>query len=300
MSMFQWRDMLTRSSGALSGVSRTLSENPALAGLARHSRSPGGKKVIRVLAGALGVVLLLAIWWAATDLFHLFKAVILPSPITVYDTFKDMISSGEIYQHAWNSLLRVLLGFAAAAIIGIPIGVIMGWVPWISLVVDPVVEIIRPIPPIAWIGLALIWFGIGLNSAVFLVFIGAFFPILLNTISAVRSVDKKLIEVAYTFGANDLTILRKVVMPAAAPTIYTGLRVGMGIGWMCVVAAEMVGANYGLGSLIMEAYGYLRTDIAMVGMISIGLMGLVINIIFQLAGDRIFAWQQGIGKGGVE
>ena len=172
----------------------------------------------------------------------------------------------------------------------------MGWISEISFIVDPIVEIIRPIPPIAWIGLALLWFGIGLNSAIFLVFIGAFFPILLNTIAGVRNVEKRLIEVAYTFGASDWNVLRKVVLPAASPTIYTGLRVGMGIGWMCVVAAEMIAVRYGLGNLILEASNFLQTDRVMVGMITIGLLGLAINYIFQIVGDRIFKWQQGIGR----
>jgi ABC-type nitrate/sulfonate/bicarbonate transport system permease component len=164
--------------------------------------------------------------------------------------------------------------------------------------VDPVVEIMRPIPPIAWIGLAILWFGLGINSAIFLVFIGAFFPILLNTISGVRNVDKRLIEVASTFGARDHEVLRKVVIPAAMPTIFTGLRVGMGIGWMCVVAAEMINPQHGLGDLILSSSSFLRTDRVMVGMISIGILGLIINLILQLAGDRIFAWQKGISKGG--
>jgi NitT/TauT family transport system permease protein len=172
----------------------------------------------------------------------------------------------------------------------------MGWLPEISYIVDPIVEVIRPIPPIAWIGLALLWFGIGINSAIFLVFIGAFFPILLNTIAGVRNVEKRLIEVAYTFGASDWNVLRKVVIPAASPTIYTGLRVGMGIGWMCVVAAEMIAVRFGLGNMILEGSNLLQTDVVMVGMITIGLLGLTINYVFQVAGNRLFKWQQGIGR----
>ena len=161
---------------------------------------------------------------------------------------------------------------------------------------DLIIQVVKPIPPIAWIGLALLWFGIGLNSAIFLVFIGAFFPILLNTVAGVRSVDKKLIEVAYTFGANDMNVLRKVVLPAASPTIYTGLRVGWGIGWMCVVAAEMIAVKYGLGNMILEASNLAQTDAVIVGMITIGVIGLATNYIFQLAGNYLFAWQQGISR----
>jgi NitT/TauT family transport system permease protein len=255
------------------------------------------RKLLMQISGILFVILL---WEIATGVLHIFKPIILPSPDSVLLAALDLAGTGQLFEDAGWSLLRVLLGFAVAAIVAVPVGVIMGWSRVASYIVDPVVEIMRPIPPIAWIGLAILWFGLGLNSAIFLVFIGAFFPILLNTISGVRNVDKKLIEVAYTFGARDFEILRKVVIPAALPTIYTGLRVGMGIGWMCVVAAEMINPQHGLGDLILSSSSFLRTDRVMVGMISIGILGLIINVLFQIAGDRIFAWQKGTGKGGEE
>jgi NitT/TauT family transport system permease protein len=250
-------------------------------------------QVRKVLLGISGVVFVLVIWELMTGVLGLFKWIVLPPPTDVFVTMISMIFSGELLINAGYSLLRVLLGFAVAALIAIPLGVIMGWVPTVSHIVDPVIEIIRPIPPIAWIGLALLWFGIGWGSAIFLVFIGAFFPILLNTISGVKNVEKRLIEVAYTFGAKDREVLTKVVFPAAMPSIYTGMRVGMGIGWMCVVAAEMIAVRYGLGNMIIEATNFLQTDKVIVGMITIGLLGLGIDTIFRIAGDRIFKWQKG-------
>jgi len=255
------------------------------------------RKLLMQISGILSVILL---WEIATGVLHMFKPIILPTPDSVLLAAISLAGTGELWEDAGWSLLRVLLGFAVAALAAIPLGVIMGWSRIAAYVVDPVVEIMRPIPPIAWIGLAILWFGIGLNSAIFLVFIGAFFPILLNTISGVRSVDKKLLEVAATFGASDLVVLRKVVLPAALPTIYTGMRVGMGIGWMCVVAAEMINPQHGLGDLILTSSSFLRTDRVMVGMLSIGILGLIINVLFQIAGDRLFAWQKGISKGGME
>jgi NitT/TauT family transport system permease protein len=231
---------------------------------------------------------------------HLFKPILLPSPDAVLIAGISLAGSGDLFVDAGWSLLRVLLGFVLAAAVAVPLGVIMGWSRVASYIVDPVIEILRPIPPIAWIGLALIWFGLDISSAIFLVFIGAFFPIVLNTISGVRNVDKRLIEVAYTFGANDYEVLRKVVIPAAQPVIYTGLRVGMGIGWMCVVAAEMLNPQHGLGDLIWTASSFAKTDQVFVGMISIGILGLIINLLFQVAGDRVFTWQKGISKGGEE
>jgi ABC-type nitrate/sulfonate/bicarbonate transport system permease component len=254
-------------------------------------------RISNILMQLSGILALILIWQLATGVLHLVKPVILPPPTDVLTAAIDMVGDGSLFMHAGYSLWRVLLGFLAAVLIAVPLGVAMGWVRTIAHIVDPIVEVIRPIPPIAWIGLALLWFGIGIGSAIFLVFIGAFFPVLLNTIAGVRNVDRKLIEVAYTFGASDFEILRKVVIPAAMPTIYTGMRVGMGIGWMCVVAAEMVAVRYGLGNLILEASNFLQTDRVMVGMICIGILGLVVNFIFQLVGDRIFAWQEGVSKG---
>jgi NitT/TauT family transport system permease protein len=168
-------------------------------------------RINKVLMQISGILIIIVIWELATAYLHMFKPVILPPPSTVFSTMISMIGDGELFMHAGYSLMRVLLGFIVAAIIAIPLGIAMGWVKEISYVVDPIMEVLRPIPPIAWIGLAILWFGLGLNSAIFLVFIGAFFPILLNTISGVRSVDKKLLEVAATFGASDLEVLRKVV-----------------------------------------------------------------------------------------
>ena len=264
---------------------------------------PNLRKMLLQLSGIIFILILWELVTAGLVISHwtivqpgIFKWILLPPPQDVLLSAIAMILDGSLLIRAGWSLLRVLLGFLVAALVAIPLGIAMGWSRTIMYIVEPVVEILRPIPPIAWIGLALLWFGIGLNSAVFLVFIGAVFPILLNTIDGVRNVEKRLIEVAYTFGANDWEVLTKVVVPAALPTIYTGLRVGMGIGWMCVVAAEMIAARYGLGELILDSSNLLQTDKVMVGMITIGLLGLVINYLFQVAGTRIFKWQQGISR----
>ncbi len=176
-------------------------------------------RLSKILMQISGILFIILLWELSTGVFHVFKWIVLPPPTDVFTTMVSMALDGRLFVNAGWSLLRVLLGFLVAAAIAVPLGVIMGWIPQISYIVDPIVEVIRPIPPIAWIGLALLWFGIGLNSAIFLVFIGAFFPILLNTIAGVRNVEKRLIEVAYTFGASDWNVLRKVVVPAASPTI---------------------------------------------------------------------------------
>lgn len=254
--------------------------------------------LVDLLLGASGILTILVLWELITGVFHVFVWIVLPPPTDVFATMIKMILNGDLFVNVGYTLLRVLGGFTLAAAIALPLGIAMGWLPVVSKIMDPVVEIFRPVPPTAWIGLSILWFGLGWNSSIFLVFVGAFFPIIINTISAVRSVEKRLIEVAFTFRARDLNVLTKVVIPAAAPTIFTGLRVGMGIGWMCVVAAEMIAVKFGLGNMIIESSNFAQTDRVIVGMITIGIMGLLLNYIFVLIGRRAFGWQQSINREG--
>jgi len=159
-------------------------------------------------------------------------------------------------------------------------------------VVDPLIQLLRPIPPIAWIPLALAWFKIGFASIVFIIFIGALFPILLNTIDGVKRVNKTWIEASIMFGANELQTLRKVILPASLPTIWTGLRVGFGIAWMSVVAAEMLpGTSSGLGYLIIYSYNFGQLQVTVAGMVVIGLIGLSVDTLLRSIEKRRFAWQ---------
>jgi ABC-type nitrate/sulfonate/bicarbonate transport system permease component len=157
---------------------------------------------------------------------------------------------------------------------------------------DPLVEVLRPIPPLAWIPLSILWFGIGDIQNQFIIFLGMFFPILLNTIAGVKSVEPNLIRAARCLGASETRILRRIVLPAALPQIMTGIRVGMGFGWMALVAAELIGANSGLGFLINDARTVLRTDYVIVGMITIGLVGLSIDQFIRLLGRRVMPWSR--------
>jgi len=158
---------------------------------------------------------------------------------------------------------------------------------------DSTIELLRPVPPLAWVPLALAWFGIGLSSIVFIIFIGAFFPILLNTIDGVRGVKRTWVEAAATLGAQERQILVRVILPGALPTIWTGLRVGFGIAWMCVVAAEMLpGTTSGLGYLILYAYNFGQMQVILAGMVVIGLIGLSIDYLFKEVEGRKFGWRE--------
>jgi NitT/TauT family transport system permease protein len=205
--------------------------------------------------------------------------------------FSPILGTGSLVENMFASLYRVVLGFLIGGLLAIPLGIFMGRVTWFDQFMDPLVQIFRPIPPIAWIPLALAWFKIGLASIVFIIFIGAFFPVLLNTIDGVRRVNHTWIEAATMFGANERQLLYMVIVPAALPTIWTGLRVGFGIAWMSVVAAEMIGTASGLGYLIIYAYNFGQIQVIIAGMIVIGLIGLSIDYLLKGIERKRFAWQ---------
>jgi len=169
----------------------------------------------------------------------------------------------------------------------------MGWSHRLRDLMNPIVELIRPIPPLAWIPIAILWFGIGMKSAAFIIFLGAFFPILLNTISGVLTINPLFFEVAQTLNADKRDVFLKVLIPGAVPSIFVGMRIGVGIGWMTLVAAEFTGVKtgYGLGYMIMTARDIQRPDEIIAGMLVIGLIGVLINMLLKGVESRIVRWQ---------
>ena len=216
---------------------------------------------------------------------------LLPPPQAVLKAAWELGQSGELWVHLRDSLKREFVAFLWATI-SIPIGIAMGWWKAVEEQVDPLVEVLRPVPPLAWIPLSILWFGIGDTQNQFIIFLGCFFPILLNTIAGVKGVEPNLVRAARCLGASEGRILWRVVLRAALPQIITGIRVGLGVGWMALVAAELVGANSGLGFLINDARTVLRTDYVIVGMAAIGVVGLVIDRAIRFAGARLLPWSQ--------
>lgn len=239
--------------------------------------------------------LLLFAWEVAAILIN--NSFILPTPDSVAAVLlsptADILGSGSIIDNAVLSIWRVLLGFGAAVLCAVPIGIIIGRYRTIEDLVNPIIQLLRPIPPLAWIPLALAWFKIGLFSIVFIIFIGSFFPILINSIDGVRRVNRTWIETARIYGAKGWKLLAYVILPAAAPVIWTGLRVGFGIAWMCVVAAEMLpGTTSGIGYLIMYSYNWGQVQVIIAGMIVIGIIGIAVDILFRAVEKRKFQWQE--------
>lgn len=215
---------------------------------------------------------------------------ILPSPVLCGETFWHLMSTGELEGDIYASLRRVFTAWAVAGAIGIPLGLVMGTSKVAEKLVDPYIELFRPISPLAWIPLAILWFGIGETGKIFVVFIGTFFPVVLNTIAGAKGVDKDLIKAGRVFGCNNrLKMFRKVILPGALPDIMVGLRLSFGTGWAAIIAAELVAANSGLGYLIANGMDVLRADEVLVGMVVIGILGVAFDSLLRSI-QRRFAW----------
>ena len=242
--------------------------------------------------------LLLILIWQGLSSIQVIPSYKLPSPVEILLGFKDLLILGVppgnlLHNHVLYSLYRVALGYAIAALLAIPLGLLMGWSSGLLKMIRPLFELVRPIPPLAWIPIAILWFGIGIKSAAFIIFLGAFFPILLNTISGVLSIHPILIEAARTLHAREKDIFLKVLLPGAIPSIFVGMRIGIGIGWMTLVAAEFTGVRegYGLGYMIMTARDIQRPDEILAGMLVIGVIGLLIDIGLRAIESKTIKWQ---------
>ena len=233
-------------------------------------------KKIALPAVVIFAVLLL---WQLALLIGVFQSSFMPSPVQVLLGIAELIQKGDLLDNVFASLFRVFVGFALAALIAIPAGLLFGAYAIVKDSFNPLVQILRTISPIAWIPLAILWFGIGDTPAIFIIFITAFFPLFIAVYSGVKQVDPVLIKAARNLGAEGRTLIRKVLFPAALPHIVAGLRISLGISWVIIVAAEMVGMRSGLGYLILDSRNFLRIDLVIGVMIVIGLIGLCMDAV---------------------
>ena len=237
------------------------------------------KRWERFVWPVLATALLLALWyyavrWTATKVF--------PSPREVEAGLATLLHHGVLYHDILDSLRRVAIGYFAAVALGIPLGLLFGWYPAVNQVVNPVVQLMRPISPIAWIPVAIIFFGVGDYAAIFLVFLGAFFPIVVTCVDGVQNVPLIYRRAGRNFGLAPAQILSRVVFPAALPQILVGLRIALGIAWLVVVAGEMVAVDSGLGYLIIDSRNSgKRYDLVVGAMLLIGLIGLGLDLLYR-------------------
>lgn len=202
----------------------------------------------------------------------------------------DDAYSKTLHIHLWKSVTRVYGGFFGAALVAIPLGLLIGRLPLVRSVVDPTLQLLRPVPVTAWLPLSMIFFGIGPNAAIFLVFLGAFYPIVFNTTFGVRSVDIRLYEAAAMLGCKGSSLFRQVVLPAALPSILNGLRLGHGFAWILIVVGEMTGVQQGLGAVIMDARMLSRSELVIAGMVVIGLTGFLTDRVLVVLNNRLLKW----------
>jgi NitT/TauT family transport system permease protein len=236
------------------------------------------KNVLNVL---VGFIILIAIWQTIFVVGG-YDSALFPAPLQVWDGILSLIKDGTLFEHFQVSILRFLAGYLSAVIAGIVLGLIFGRIPILWGVIDPIVQVLRPVSPIAWSPFIVLWFGIGNMPAIVIIFIAAFFPVLLSTVTAVRKVDKTYLKVAQNFEIKGFELLRKIIFPAAFPFIANGLHIAVGTAWIFLVAGEMVGTQSGLGYLIVDARNSLRLDLVMAGILFIGIAGLILDKIVGL------------------
>ena len=267
-------------------------------------------RVSTLLRGILVPAAVLLIWEAAARA-EFVSPIVLPAPSAVavkwwisllpaqdFDPAMQSrlawLFSGELLHDAYSSLYRVIVGFLVGAGLALPLGLLMGARPAVYALCNPLVQILRPIPPIAYIPVAILWFGLGNPPAIFLISIGAFFPVLMNTIAGVRQVDGIYLRAARNLGAGPWTLFIRVILPAATPYILAGVRIGIGTAFIVVIVSEMIAVSDGLGFRILEAREFMWSDKIIAGMITIGLLGLGLDTCVSRLNNHLLRWHRGL------
>jgi len=234
----------------------------------------------KVLPPLAVIAVVVAVWWAVVVQS---ESAIFPTPWQVVTGAWELVEDGTLWEHIRASLFRVGAGFGLAVLVAIPLGLWMGWVGAAYRTFNPIFQMLRPISPIAWIPLAILWFGVGDLSPIFLIFISSVFPLMVQTTSGVHTIDRRYLRAAANFGVSRGVLFRQVVIPAVLPEIIVGMRIGIGVAWLVVVAAEMIALRSGLGYLIMDSRNAgNRYDLVIAAMIIIGFIGLLLDGVTRL------------------
>jgi len=238
------------------------------------------KKVIRRGAPFLMLAGFIGLWQWSSGFYSPEQ---FPPPLTVLSGITELVRDGELFRHIFVSVYRFSVGYLLAVAVAVPLGLALGrYLPMLRAA-EPVIQLLRPISPVAWFPLAVLWFGIGSAPAIFIIFYSALFPVLLATISGVVNTDRLLLSTAANFGISELETFYKVIVPAAFPHIVIGLNLAVGVAWIHLVAGEMLGAQSGIGYMIVNARNFLRTDLILAGMLLIGILGIGVNFLAKKA-----------------
>ena len=250
------------------------------------------EKLKNILAPLAVLVALIACWWV---IVLQTESVIFPTPLQVVTGTMELVADGTLWEHISASLFRVGTGFLSATLVAVPMGLWMGRVEGAYRTLNPIFQILRPISPIAWIPLAILWFGVGNVSPIFLIFIASVFPMIVQTAAGVHTIEKRYLRAADNFGVSRYTLFRQVIIPAVLPEIIVGMRIGLGVAWLVVVAAEMIALRSGLGYLIMDSRNAgNRYDLVIASMVIIGVIGLLLDgTMRRLEGLKSIRWRYG-------
>lgn len=242
------------------------------------------------------VVLVLGLWYLATEVLALAPPLLAPSPVTVVERFIWLLGNeyqgASLLEHLMSSLGVVLVGWIVAVILGVALGFAFAWSPVLRDYADPLFQLIRPIPPIAWIPFALLWFGISPNARIFVVAIAAFAPCVINTYEALRAVDRSVLFAARSAGASRARTMLEIAFPTALPKVVVGIQIALGSAWMTLVAAELLAAQSGVGYMMQIARTSFQADVILVGMILIGAIGMLMSTVLRLIADRVIVWEK--------
>jgi ABC-type nitrate/sulfonate/bicarbonate transport system permease component len=275
--------------------------NVAVSGVLTNQAAPRvrGSSMPRVrlaLLRSVSIALFFLVWaafsYANAHYLKLFNAVLMPGPLDVLQTGVELIRSGELQNDILASMSRVLQGFAIAAVLGVALGMAVGRSRLLENLVDPMLELLRPIPPLAFLPMMVLWFGIGEASKIAFIAYAAFFPIFTTTLEGIKYVDPLLLRAASSLGANQRDLFRYVVLPAAMPGIITGLRLGFGLSFFVIVAAEFIASDSGLGYLINDARTFFLVSQMLLGAAVIGLIGFTFNRLLRLLEARLLRWRK--------
>ncbi|MCY1193712.1 putative aliphatic sulfonates transport permease protein SsuC [compost metagenome] len=291
--------LLPLSRSAAPGAPALLGRTAAMTAIPPAAAAPAPSRrrrlSLRWLVSGASVAALLLAWYLATGPLELLSAMQLPSPADAYDALLEIAGAGyadgTLWQHIVASTGLVLYGFAAAALTGVPLGILMGRSRLVEAYVNPVFQIVRPIAPIAWIPLTILWFGLGTSAKVFVIWLAAFAPTVINTHTGVRNVDDTLLQAARVNGAAGRLMLLDVVVPGALPSIFTGLRTSLQACWMVLVAAELVGSFVGLGHVLIIATRDLNSGMILVAMAAVAAMGMLMSALLAQVERKVMPWK---------
>jgi NitT/TauT family transport system permease protein len=253
-------------------------------------RNAAMSKLKQILPAATVIAILIAMWWLVVVVTH---SAIFPTPWQVVTGTLELARDGTLWSDIGASLMRVGVGFLLAVSIAVPLGLWMGWIKGAFSTLNPIFQILRPISPIAWIPIAILWFGVGDASPIFLIFMSSVFPMVVQTTAGVHTIERRYLRAAENFGVSRYTLFSRVIIPAVLPQIIVGMRIGLGVAWLVVVAAEMIALRSGLGYLIIDSRNAgNRYDLVIGGMVIIGLIGLSLDGAMRLMeGLRLLKWR---------